>query len=86
MSPKRFHYQWLAGLLIFLAIITIHVPSAVARPAENDQAYLPGNLQALSVAGHAYASKETARQLIEERRQREKQMPARDYSREIIVK
>ncbi|WP_194174957.1 S8 family serine peptidase [Desulfofundulus thermobenzoicus] len=47
---------------------------------------MSGNLQAPSVAGHTYASKENVRQLIEERLQREKQMPPRDYSREIIVK
>ncbi|WP_194174997.1 S8 family serine peptidase [Desulfofundulus thermobenzoicus] len=86
MLPKRFGHRWLAGLLILLAIITIHAPWAAARPSENGQAYRPRNLQTLSVAGHAYGSKENVRQLIEERRQREKQMPARDYSKEIIVK
>ena len=86
MSPKRFPYLWVAGLLIFLTIITIHVPRAAAWPPENRPADLPGNLQAPSVAGHTYASKENVRQLIEERLQREKQMPPRDYSREIIVK
>ncbi|MBE3588802.1 MAG: S8 family serine peptidase, partial [Thermoanaerobacteraceae bacterium] len=86
MSPKRFGHRWLAGLLSLLAIITIHAPWAAARPPENGQAYRPRNLQTLSIAGHAYGSKENIRQLIEERRQREKQMPARDFNKEIIVK
>lgn len=86
MSPKRFPYLWVVGLLIFLSIITIHIPQAGARPPENRPADLPEIKPAPSVAGHTYASKENVRQLIEERLQQEKQMPPRDYSREIIVK
>ncbi|TDA68876.1 MAG: hypothetical protein D9V47_06280 [Clostridia bacterium] len=72
--------------MLILTTVAVYVPRAVARPPGNGQAYLQGNPRAPSVAGHVYDSKETVRRLIEERRQREKQMPARDYSREIIVK
>jgi hypothetical protein len=86
LPAKKFHYQLLAGLLFFLMLMAIYAPGAAAQTSKSVQAYRFGSEQVPSVAGHAYASKETVRQLIEERRQREKQMPARDYSREIIVK
>jgi len=85
-SPKRFPWLWVAGLLIILTIITIHIPQAGAWPPENRPADLSEIKPVPSVAGHTYASKENVRQLIEERLQQEKQMPPRDYSREIIVK
>ncbi|MDN5326644.1 MAG: cell wall-associated protease [Moorella sp. (in: firmicutes)] len=89
MPAKKFHYQLLAGLLFFLmlmAVYAIYAPGAAARTLISGPPYRIGSEQVPSVAGHVYAAKETARQLIEERRQREKQMPDRDYSQEIIVK
>ncbi|WP_338826049.1 hypothetical protein MTBGP_02640 [Moorella thermoacetica] len=89
MPAKKFHYQVLAGLLFFLmlmAIYAIYAPGAAAWTLISGPPDRLGSEQVPSVAGHVYATKETVRQLIEERRQQEKQMPAHDYSREIIVK
>lgn len=90
MHMKKFRYQYLllAVLLLLLVLMPIYTPGERSQMAQGVQAVDVEQIPSVAspVASPTQVSKETAHRLIEERRKQEKQMPARDYSREIIVK